>query len=186
MSYGKGVGYSDKINNQEFKKFKPKDISVLSLPALCMAPVSIVVFMFLAFFSILRWTAALILSGILGLVFVALFYLFSIIKKDVKPIDAVLSEKKRLRKKGSTDKKDTVYLLVFEEKNGTEKKVNVTDRRELFSYYQPGEVVRFHPGLEFPEKKQKIFDDKLVCVSCGRLSDVLVDRCQHCHLPLLK
>lgn len=186
MSYGKGVGYSAKIDSPEFKKLRPKNLARLSVPALVLAPIAIAVFILLAAFSIISWSIGLIAAGICGLVFLGLYYVFTLGTKEVKSLDGVLAAKKRLRKKGSVDDDDIILLLVFKLKNGDERKVNVTDHKALFRYYQTGETVRFHPGLTYPEKKQKVFDDKVVCVSCGKLTDPLNDRCRNCRLPLLK
>ncbi len=186
MSYGKGVGYSEKINRPEFQKFKPKNLSAISLLALFLAPVVMLIFVVLAITGKLGWSIALILGGLCGLLLIVLYYWTSSHKKEVKTMDGVLIKKKRLRKKGTTDDKDVIFLLVFEMADGSERKINVTKLKPLFKYYQVGDLVRFHPGLTYPEKQKKLFDDKIVCVSCGKLTDAIRDKCCNCHLPLLK
>ncbi len=186
MSYGKGVGYSDKINRPELQKLKPHGLTFIPKLSLCLAPLAIVVFLVLALLAKVAWSVALISGGLCGLLCVGIYYVTSKNTGEVKAVDGVLQAKKRLRKKGSVSDKDIIFLLIFKLKDNTERKVNITERKALFKYYQEGDIVRFHPGLPYPEKYEKLFDDKVVCVSCGKLTDTTMDRCRNCHLPLLK
>ncbi|MEG2639716.1 MAG: hypothetical protein RR992_09495 [Clostridiales bacterium] len=186
MSYGKGVGYSPKISRPEFSKIKKNSTPGIAYVFLALAIIAIAVFTVLGFLAVLQWSTALIFAGICGIVFVLLFFFFGSKTPVTQSEEGTLICKKILRKKGDATGQDVVYLLIFEMQNGDEKKLNVSHHKGLYKYYREGDVVLFHPGFPYPEKYEKLFDDKVVCISCGKLTVTEEDRCRNCRLTLLK
>ena len=55
-----------------------------------------------------------------------------------------------------------------------------------YNYYQIGDRVRHHKGLNSYEKYDKSKDTIIFCNACGSLNDINDDYCFRCNCPLLK
>lgn len=160
---------------------------LLPVIALGLSLVSMLFFFFLGVFHAMTWSLALILGGVFGLVFLGVYYLVSNRKRTPEnPIEAEVVQKKILHKIERTSKDDTVLLVVFRTTDGKERKMNFAKNKDLYHYYQTGDVVRFYPDLPYPEKLDKRFDYDVVCVSCGELNPMIHEQCKFCRHTLMK
>jgi hypothetical protein len=60
------------------------------------------------------------------------------------------------------------------------------DDDTVFNYYQIGDKMRHHGGLNTFEKYDKSNDEIIFCNACAYLNDIKDDYCVKCKCPLLK
>jgi len=60
------------------------------------------------------------------------------------------------------------------------------DDDTVYNYYQTGDRVRHHGGLNSFEKYDKSQDDIVFCNACASLNDINDEYCFRCNCPLLK
>ena len=60
------------------------------------------------------------------------------------------------------------------------------DDRTVFDYFQVGDRVRHHAGLNSYEKYDKSHDSIIFCNACATLCQISDDVCWRCKCPLLK
>ena len=56
----------------------------------------------------------------------------------------------------------------------------------MFAYYSVGDKIKRHAGYDYWEKYDKSGDEDIICIRCGRFTDIDKDRCDNCKSPLLK
>ncbi|MEE0777222.1 MAG: hypothetical protein U0M15_09235 [Bacillota bacterium] len=186
MKYGNGVGYSSKFQLPEYR-ITPSFLARISpnLP-LIISILLLVAMLFLGFFNIISWGIMLVVSGLVGIVMSILSMSIANIhrKSTLKPDREAILKKKVIVK--SKSKGSVIHRLVFEFSNGSQYYLDLVNQDELFQYYNVGDRVCVHGGYTYPEKYEKLFDDKIVCISCGHLYLTETQRCRHCQLTLLK
>lgn len=105
--------------------------------------------------------------------------------------DGTVTDKKH-KQKVERDQDDshtryrTVYTLILTEDNGKKHKLNYTDNRALYDYFNIGDRVRCHVAFSTYEKYDKSRDSMLFCNICGTINDITNDTCKSCRLPLFK
>ncbi|MEA4924450.1 MAG: hypothetical protein VB084_03980 [Syntrophomonadaceae bacterium] len=92
-------------------------------------------------------------------------------------------EKKRRKRESGTYK---LYTVVFQTDSGKVLERSVEDDDTLYNYYQIGDKVRHHKGLNSIEKYDKSGDSIIFCSACSSLNDINDDKCFRCSCPLLK
>ena len=105
--------------------------------------------------------------------------------------DGTVTDKKHKQKvehdqDDSSTRYRTVYTLVLTEDNGKKHKLNYTDNRALYDYFNIGDRVRCHMAFSTYEKYDKSRDTMLFCNICATINDITSDTCKSCHLPLFK
>ena len=187
MKYGHGVGYSANFKLPEYR-IGPGMLGKIppNLPIASSVLVWIILVL-LGLFRVLSWGNIFIFGGAVGIVASVLSILSTYARKRSAPKpdrEGILKKKVIVKSKAKGIMK---YRLVFEFSNGAEYNLELNvDEEPIFQYYEPGDKVCFHDGYTYPEKYEKLFDDRVVCISCGRLYPTEISHCRQCQLTLLK
>ncbi len=78
------------------------------------------------------------------------------------------------------------YTVSMKADNGKMHYISAEDDDTLYNYYQIGNRVRHHKGLNSYEKQDKTGDSIIFCNACASLNDIQDDYCFRCNCPLLK
>ena len=78
------------------------------------------------------------------------------------------------------------YTVIIRSDQGKRHTIKSQDSDTLYNYYQIGDRVRHHAGLNSYEKYDKTGDRFIPCNACGTLCDITEDTCFRCKCPLLK
>ena len=99
---------------------------------------------------------------------------------------------KQVKKKRKHDKyqdcgKDyTEYKVCIRDDKGKMHYSIADDDDTKYNYFQKGDRVRHHKGLNSFEKQDKSGDTIIFCNACASLNDIREDHCFRCKCPLLK
>ncbi|CQR74101.1 hypothetical protein SOV_22200 [Sporomusa ovata DSM 2662] len=80
----------------------------------------------------------------------------------------------------------TEYVVVVEDERGKKYCSIVKDDDTRYNYFQIGDRLRHHAGLNSYEKYDKSQDSVIFCNACGDIWDIEEDVCPRCKCPLLK
>lgn len=80
----------------------------------------------------------------------------------------------------------TEYVVVVEDERGKKYCSIVKDDDTCYNYFQTGDQVRHHAGLNSYEKYDKSQDSVIFCNACGDIWAIEEDVCPRCKCPLLK
>ncbi|SDY63318.1 hypothetical protein SAMN05660462_00526 [Proteiniborus ethanoligenes] len=110
---------------------------------------------------------------------------------DGTVIDKTIKKKQHRQSTGSGDNDhywvDYIeYTVYIKSDNGKKHKIRREDNDTIYNYYQIGDRVRYHGGLNSYEKYDKSRDKYIFCNACGSLNDMQSDCCFRCKCPLLK
>lgn len=78
------------------------------------------------------------------------------------------------------------YKVIIRSDRGKKYEINVRDDDTLYNYYNVGDRVRHHAGLNSYEKYNKTGDSFIPCNACASLNNINDDYCFRCKCPLLK
>lgn len=104
-------------------------------------------------------------------------------------VDKRIEQKRRKkgdRKIGYYWEDYVLYAVVIESERKTMHSRSVEDDDTVFNYFQIGDKVRHHGGLNSLEKFDKSGDSIIFCNACASLNDIRSESCFRCHCPLLK
>ena len=104
-------------------------------------------------------------------------------------VDKTIKEKTRRHDTGNNDSTIhyyTEYAVIVRDERGKTHRMTAEDDRTVFDYFQVGDRVRHHAGLNSYEKYDKSRDNIIFCNACGTLCDITDDVCFRCDCPLLK
>lgn len=99
---------------------------------------------------------------------------------------------KQVKKKRKHDKyqdcwKDYMEFTVYiSDDKGKMHYTRADDDDTKYNYFQKGDRVRHHKGLNSFEKQNKSGDTIIFCNACASLNDIREDHCFRCKCPLLK
>lgn len=109
---------------------------------------------------------------------------------DGAVVDKKIENKRRKKHSGNNDyywERYTLYTVVLKSDDGkTVTESSAEDDDTVYNYYQVGDRVRHHGGLNSFEKYDKTGDSIIFCAACASLNDINEDACFRCHCPLLK
>jgi hypothetical protein len=130
----------------------------------------------------------------IGGMFVMIAFFQILGRKRSKTWDGTVTDKKVVKKsvKSNTGDDDYVvenyleYQVII--KSDTDKKhtIKVANDDTLYNYYQTGDKVRHHKGVNTFEKYDKTGDTVIFCNACSSLNPIENDFCSRCKCPLLK
>ena len=102
--------------------------------------------------------------------------------------DGVVSEKYVTPKKRKRDgyREHLEYTVAIKSQTGETVTLTAEDDDTCFHYYQIGDRVRHHKGLNSFEKYDKSQDTIVFCSACASLNEIQAERCFRCGCPLLK
>lgn len=134
--------------------------------------------------------------GIGGMFLLIAFFTIVARKKsktwDGVVIDKTIRKKSRHQSTGSGDNDYYIHyyteyaVVIREDASGKTRRITAEDDDTRYNYYQVGDRVRHHAGLNSYEKYDKSRDSIVFCNACATLCDISDDACWRCKCPLLK
>ena len=103
--------------------------------------------------------------------------------------DKTIRQKQRTQNAGNDDdyiQYYTEYAVIVRDERGKTHRITAEDDDTQYNYYQIGDRVRHHAGLNSYEKYDKSRDSIIFCSACATLCDINDDICFRCKCPLLK
>lgn len=104
-------------------------------------------------------------------------------------VDKKVEDKRRKRRSANDDyywQQYTLFTVFIKKDDGKMHTLSAEDDDTVFNYYQIGDKVRHHGGLNSMEKYDKSNDDIIFCNACASLNNIKDDYCFRCKCPLLK
>lgn len=189
------VGFSNKINDPAFARYLKNSNRWSLLFALILAAAAVIGFYIYGenSYEMDNPQALYIGLGIGGMfVIIALGQIIGRGRSqgwDGTVIDKTVERKRRKRNSGNNDyyiEKYTEYTVHLRSDSGKKYVICVENDDTLYNYYQIGDRVRHHKGLNTFEKYDKSGDSIIFCNACSSLNDINDDYCFRCRCPLLK
>lgn len=188
------VGFSDKINDPAFASYIKQGTAWIFIFTSIISAIAIVGFYIYGQTSVeMDNPQALFIGlGIAGM-FLTIAIISNISRLAGKTYDMVVIDKKieklTRRQKSGEDyyiEKFTRYTVVYRTDKGKVVKKWADDDATKYNYFQIGDRVRHHKGLNTLEKYDKTGDKIIFCNACSTLNDINDDKCCRCSCPLLK
>ncbi|MEW6663255.1 MAG: hypothetical protein ACOY9Y_02380 [Bacillota bacterium] len=191
------IGYSDRINDPSFARYIKKNDRWAAIFSVILAAAAIAGFyIYGENSSEMENPQALYIGLGIGGMFLAIAQLQIFGRKRSKTWDGVVADKtvKKKNRRQSSGSGDndyyihyyTEYAVIIQADNGRIHRLTAEDDDTVFNYYQTGDRVRHHAGLNSYEKFDKSHDSIIFCNACGTLCDISDDICFRCQCPLLK
>lgn len=191
----KYVGFSHRINDKAFEKYIKNTNRWSAIFAIILAIASAVgFFIYGETSSEMENPYALFIGLGIGGMFL-LIALFTILSRgkgktwDGKVINKKIEKKRHKKSTGDNDYywEDYLEYSVFIQGDDRKaRKISVENDDTVYNYYQVGDRVRHHKGLNSYEKYDKSKDSIIFCNACASLNDINDDYCFRCKCPLLK
>ncbi|PKM66463.1 MAG: hypothetical protein CVU95_10795 [Firmicutes bacterium HGW-Firmicutes-2] len=189
------VGYSPKIQDPAFQKYLKNSNQYAMIFAIIAAVIAVVAFTYYGETSSEMDNPESMMIGFgIGSMFL-LIAIFQVLgKKRSKTWDGTVvnktAQKKRRRENTGDDSyywiTYTQYDISIRDERGKTHHILSTDDATLYNYYNIGDRVRHHGGLNTYEKQDKSRDTIIFCNACASLNEIKNDQCFRCGCPLLK
>lgn len=189
------VGFSSRINDPAFAKYLKNSKRWAIIFALCLALIVVLSFyIYGETSSEMDNPEALFIGLTIGSMFIAIAMLKLVgINRnhtwDGQIVDKKIVQKSRRRNAGNNDyywDDYILYTVFIRSDSGKLHSVSAEDDDTVFNYFQIGDRVRHHGGLNSYEKYDKSQDDIIFCNACASLNDIRDNHCFRCNCPLLK
>lgn len=189
------LGYSSKINDPAFKKYLKSTNNYSFYFSVVLAIIAVIGFyIYGEKSSEMENPEALYIGCGIGAMFILIAFFQILGRKRSKTWDGVvvkkeILDKERRRYTGKNDyymEKYKVYNVFVYNEGGKTVTIRVEDDDTIYNYYQIGDKLRHHGGLNSYEKYDKTKDTIVLCNACGTLNDINEDNCHRCHCPILK
>ena len=105
---------------------------------------------------------------------------------DGTVVDKKIESKRRKSRDANQWIDYSEYIVFIQEDNGKIHSISAEDDATKYNYYQIGNKVRHHKGLNTYEKQDKTGDTIIFCNACASLNDIREHHCFRCKCPLLK
>ena len=194
---GGHIGYSERIHDPAFARYlkKTNHWSVIFSVILAVAAV-IGFYIYGETSSEMENPQALFIGLGIGGIFLLIALYTLIARKRSKTWDGVVVDKtvrkKNRRQSTGSDDNDyyihyyTEYAVIVRDERGKTHRMTAEDDMTVFDYFQVGDRVRHHAGLNSYEKYDKSRDNIIFCNACATLCQINDDVCFRCKCPLLK
>lgn len=192
---GGGIGYSPRIHDPAFSQYvKSSNRWAAAVSAILALAAVIGFYIYGEVSGKMENPAALFLGIAIGCLFL-LPSLTAILRRkksktwDGVVVDKTIKEKKRRQYIGNEDyyiEKYTEYAVIVRDGRGKTHRLTSENDDARYNYFQIGEHVRHHAGLNSYEKYDKSRDPILFCNACGTLCQADDEHCRRCRCPLLK
>ena len=188
------MGFSSKINDPAFAKYLKNTNRWSAIFSIIIAVAAVIGFYIYGETSSEMENPQALYMGLgIGGMFL-LIALFTIIgRKKSTTWDGTVVDKKIEKKRRSQSSGDdhywenyTLFTVFLRSDSGKKHKISVENDDTLYNYYQVGDRVRHHKGLNSYEKYDKSRDSIIFCNACASLNDIRDDYCFRCKCPLLK
>ena len=185
------VGYSKKITDPAFKKYIKQSKGWSLIFSLILAAVTVAGFFIYGETSVeMDNPQALYIGLAIGSMFVLIAILQNLSRKRSKTWDGIVVDKKVKKKKRKNkmgEREDYVlFNVVIRSDSGKIHEIIDKNDDTQYNYYQMGDKVRHHGGLNSFEKYDKSKDTIIFCNACASLNDIEEEYCHRCKCPLLK
>ncbi|SMC35100.1 hypothetical protein [Sporomusa malonica] len=189
------IGFSPKINDPAFVRYVNDTSRWAFLFSFILAVIVIAVFYIYGETSReMSNPEALYIGFGIGGMFIAIAALQETGRQRTKNWDGVvvnkkIEQKQRKRDYGNNDyvwEAYTLYAVAIRSDAGETYTISAEDDVTRYQYYQIGDRVRYHKGLNSHEKYDKSKDNIIFCNACASLNDIQDDVCFRCKCPLLK
>ncbi len=196
IPYGR-AGFSTKINDPAFAKYLKNSNRWAGMFSVIIAIVAIIGFyIYGETSSEMSNPQALYIGFGIGGMFVLVALIQVIGRKKSKTWDGVVIDKtiKNKKRRQSTGSEDSDYYwleyieykVIIKNDQGKKYEITAEDDTTQYNYYQIGDRIRHHAGLNSYEKYDKSKDSIIFCAACGTLNQIEADYCHRCKCPLLK
>jgi len=187
----KRVGYSLKIKDPAFKKYINQSKRWSLIFSLILASIAVAGFFIYGETSIeMDNPQALYIGLAIGSMFVLIAVLQNLSRKRSKTWDGSVIDKRIERKtrKNKIDGREdfVLFTIIIRSYDGKIHEKSAENDDTIYNYYQIGDKVRHHGGLNTLEKYDKSKDNIIFCNACSSLNDIEDDYCRRCKCPLLK
>jgi len=188
------IGFSSKINDPAFSKYIKNTNRWSVIFSIVIAAAAVIGFYIYGETSTeMENPQALYIGFGIGGMFL-LIVLFTIIGRkkstawDGTVVDKKIEKKRRSRSSGDNHywENYTLFTVFLQSDNGKKYKISVENDDTRYNYYQVGDRIRHHKGLNSYEKYDKSKDSIIFCNACASLNDIRDDFCFRCKCPLLK
>ena len=186
------VGFSLKINDPSFDKYKKESKSWSYIFSFILAIIAIIAFPIYGKVSgDIDWPYSLYYGFGIGGMFVLIAFFQRFKRNRDETWDGVVIDKQTCKKRDFDKSNDThrdyiEYVFIVKRDNGKKYKHKSKDQPGLYHYYNIGDKVRHHKGFMFYEKYDKSKDKQIMCAACMSFNDIQEDFCVRCKRPLLK
>ena len=189
----KRVGYSSNIHDRSIAKYIKSTRGTARWFVLMVAIVFPVAFYIYANISDeIASTEALLYGVVLALMYLVFAMVVTKKKATSKTWDGVVANKKIAERSKHQVTMDspyniaTYYEVIIKGDHGESHTIRSESDVTAFNYFDIGDRVRFHGGLNSIEKFDKTGDEIVFCNGCHQVNDINVDYCTRCNLLLLK
>ena len=192
-------GFSEKINDSAFERYKKNSNKYSLFFALSLCLISVLSFYFYGENSSEMDNPQAIYIGVfIGaiFIFIALIQILQRLKSktwDGKVIDKKIEHKQQKKYSSGNGffkqkyiENKIEYIIIIKRDDGKNHTIITENDDTLFNYYKIGDLVRHHKGLNTLEKYDKTEDKIIFCNACASLNDINDDFCHRCGAPLLK
>lgn len=192
---GGRIGYSQRIQDPAFARYLKNTNRWSAVFSVILAVAAVIGFTIYGEISreMENPQALFIGLGIGGMFLLIALYTILTRKKsktwDGVVVDKTIKEKTRRHDTGNNDSTIdyyTEYAVIVRDERGKNHRMTAEDDRTVFDYFQVGDHVRHHAGLNSYEKYDKSRDSIIFCNACGTLCQISDDVCFRCKCPLLK
>lgn len=189
------VGFSPKINHPAFAKYIKNTNRWSVIFSFLLAIIAVIgFFIYGERSSEMNNPQALFIGLGIGSMFIVIAIFQVIGRKTSKTwdgmvVDKKIEQKRRRQNAGNNDyywEDYTLFTVFIRCDRGKVHKISVENDDTVYNYYQIGDRVRHHGGLNSYEKYDKSRDTIIFCNACATLNDISNDVCSRCKCPLLK
>lgn len=193
------IGYSKKITDPAFKKYIKQSKRWSLMFSFILALIAVAGFFIYGETSIEMDNPQALYIGLgIGTMFVLIAITQTLTRKKSKDWDGVVIDKKiknknRRKQIDGSEKSKGYYLedyvlftIVIRSYSGKIHEISTENDDTKYKYYQIGDKVRHHGGLNTLEKFDKSKDTIIFCNACASLNNIEDDYCHRCNCPLLK
>ena len=193
-SHNNLIGFSSKINDPAFEKYLKSTKQWSYIFSVIIAIIAIIGFAIYGFVSTEMDNPQALFIGLgIGGMFILIAVFQNISRARTKTWDGKVVDKKIEKKRRKSYSGEdytwidymlfTVFIRSYDGKMHT---ISAEDEDTVYNYYQIGDFVRHHKGLNSYEKYDKSRDTIIFCNACATLNDINDDFCIRCNCPLLK
>lgn len=188
-------GYSAKINDPAFEKYLLNTNRWSAIFSVMIAVAAVIGFYIYGETSQeMDNPQALFIGMGIGCMFILIAFYQVVSRKKSKTWDGTVTEKtaEKKRKNQNSSNDDyyvsyyTEYKIIITDDKGKKHTIVQEDDDIVYDYFNVGDRVRHHKGLNSYEKYDKSKDSIVFCNACGSLNDISDDHCLRCSCPLLK
>lgn len=189
------IGYSERIHDPTFARYLQNTNRWSAVFSVILAVAAVIGFYIYGETSREMENPQAMFIGLgIGSMFLLIALYTIIARKRSKTWDGVVVDKtvKKKNRRQSTGNSDyyihnyTEYAVIVRNERGKMHRLTAVDDDTVFNYYQIGDRVRHHAGLNSYEKYDKSRDSIVFCNACATLCDINDDVCWRCKCPLLK